>query len=357
MCIPAEVEQKIRVACAACPNLEWSGVLFYDYKGSFEQNNFYVRVRDILVMDIGSAAYTEWCADADVISYMAEHDLLDCQMGIVHSHNTMSTFFSGTDTNTLHDEGQDRNNIVSLIVNNKGEYSAAVTRRNTAVSVVHSEVTYPFFGEGDQSFVDEYETEEVYLEYFMFDIIRKEPKGLFGFIDRLAEIMRKPKPAPAYSWPKANPSALGAPKMGNGYLPGATPVTPKTATTQPVVITVEADPEVDRAVNLSVIQLLTGNVFAANPKFDIKNWVKTSMYKTYSTRFGTETDKKSEFHGWLDNTLEYILYSMVWPDMEDYNANDEASIKAELIRDKLKDMPASNIFLKEIVDSLENYID
>jgi hypothetical protein len=41
-------------------------------------------------MDVGNATYTEWCADADVISYMIENDLLHTQMGIVHSHNQMA---------------------------------------------------------------------------------------------------------------------------------------------------------------------------------------------------------------------------------------------------------------------------
>lgn len=90
MVIPPYVEERIRIACASVPNLEWSGVLFFKYKGNFEDGNLQVVCKDILLMDVGSAAYTEWSADAEVISYMAENDLLDCQMGIIHSHNTMA---------------------------------------------------------------------------------------------------------------------------------------------------------------------------------------------------------------------------------------------------------------------------
>lgn len=90
MIIPPAVEEKIRLACASVPNLEWSGVLFFKYKGSFENDDLLVTCKDILLMDIGTASYTEWAADADVISYMAENNLLDCQMGIVHSHNNMA---------------------------------------------------------------------------------------------------------------------------------------------------------------------------------------------------------------------------------------------------------------------------
>ena len=40
---------------------------------------------------------------------------------------TKMTFFSGTDLNTLQEEGSDMNNFLSLIVNNAGQYTAAIT--------------------------------------------------------------------------------------------------------------------------------------------------------------------------------------------------------------------------------------
>ena len=41
----------------------------------------------------------------------------------------MATFFSGTDTDTLREEGNKRNHFVSLIVNNAGTYTAGITRK------------------------------------------------------------------------------------------------------------------------------------------------------------------------------------------------------------------------------------
>jgi hypothetical protein len=52
--IPKEMEQKIRIACARLPENEWSGVLFYNVKGSFEKGTLKILCRDFLVMDIGS---------------------------------------------------------------------------------------------------------------------------------------------------------------------------------------------------------------------------------------------------------------------------------------------------------------
>ena len=83
-------------------------------------------------MDIGTEASTEFDMTPDVISYMTDNDLLDYQVGLIHSHHSMSTFFSGVDTNTLLEEGIDRAHFVSLIVNNKGSYTAGITRRVTA---------------------------------------------------------------------------------------------------------------------------------------------------------------------------------------------------------------------------------
>lgn len=83
--IPTSVEEQIRYLCQRIPDKEWSGTLFYTYEGSMEEDNLKIICKDIYVMDIGSAVYTEFDMSPDVISYMTEHmELLDCQMGLVH---------------------------------------------------------------------------------------------------------------------------------------------------------------------------------------------------------------------------------------------------------------------------------
>lgn len=92
--IPAEVERKIRFACQKVWNTEWSGTLFFTYEGSFENNDLVIKCVDIYIMDIGTQAYTEFDMNPDVIAYMTEHpELLDCQLGLIHSHNNMSKEF------------------------------------------------------------------------------------------------------------------------------------------------------------------------------------------------------------------------------------------------------------------------
>jgi hypothetical protein len=72
---------------------------------------------------------------------MVTEDLMDCDQGLIHSHNSMATFFSSTDDSTLVEEGKDRNFFVSLIVNNAGTYTAAVTRKSTIIGKVVNYVT------------------------------------------------------------------------------------------------------------------------------------------------------------------------------------------------------------------------
>lgn len=83
--IPAEVERKIRFACQKVWSTEWSGILFFTHKGSFENNDLVIKCVDFYIMDIGTQAYTEFDMNPDVIAYMAENpELLDCQMGLIH---------------------------------------------------------------------------------------------------------------------------------------------------------------------------------------------------------------------------------------------------------------------------------
>lgn len=91
MFIPKEVESKIRLLLNEIRNIEWSGVLFYDIEGNFEQGTLEITCKDILPMDIGSSAYTEWNMNADVVSYIVDHpELVGSYQGLVHSHHAMA---------------------------------------------------------------------------------------------------------------------------------------------------------------------------------------------------------------------------------------------------------------------------
>ena len=82
--VKQELEEKIRFLCNQLPRNEWSGTLFYDIEGSFEENNLHVICRDFFLQDVGEATYTEFKNDVDLASYMAEHELWDCYTGLTH---------------------------------------------------------------------------------------------------------------------------------------------------------------------------------------------------------------------------------------------------------------------------------
>ena len=165
--VTRELEKKIRFLCDKLPRNEWSGTLFYAVEGSFKDKNLHIIAKDFFLQDVGEAAYTEFKNDVDLAGYMAAHELWDCYTGLMHSHDMMSTFFSGTDLNTLKEEGNDANHFVSLIVNNAGTYTAAVTRKVVYKSTGTSLVKYNTF---DNVEVDDetltFEKEETFIEYY-----------------------------------------------------------------------------------------------------------------------------------------------------------------------------------------------
>lgn len=125
-----KVIDKITEWCRNLPNNEWSGVLFYNIEGNINEDNFKIICVDFYVQDIGSSAYTEYSEKDNVYSlnYADENGLLDCYTGIIHSHNVMKAFFSNTDLDTLKEKSVDMPHFLSVIVNNKLDCVAKLTR-------------------------------------------------------------------------------------------------------------------------------------------------------------------------------------------------------------------------------------
>jgi len=112
------LQSKIDYLITSIANCEWSGILFYNYHSDNIINGL-----DVFPMNIGNRCYTEFEINQDVIAYMVDNDLVGCKLGLIHSHHSMSTFFSSTDTETLKEQGKECE-FLSLIVNNVGIYNA-----------------------------------------------------------------------------------------------------------------------------------------------------------------------------------------------------------------------------------------
>lgn len=375
--IPAEVERKIRFACQKVWSTEWSGTLFFTHEGSFENNDLVIRCVDIYIMDIGTQAYTEFDMNPDVIAYMCENpELLDCQMGLIHSHNNMSTFFSGTDTATLKEEGRDRNNFVSLIVNNAGSYTAAITRRIKSKQVKES-VSYEFFGDGEKHDTKEYVSDADEIEWFYLKI-EKEGEN-YSFPDmaaRLEEIKQakaeraKKVQSPVYQggYKPVIANSYGT-KVGSANL--VKKETKRLKVTQPTLFDNADDLPFDDNYNIPygqvafdkvtlkslVLQLITGSIIISNSsKIDITKWAR-SMPALYEKRFGKGEKGMKNFKVWADSYTDYLTWYVTDEKLEELGF-DETEICAICAHDMIEELTKlpKNDYIKGYIDALQKYL-
>lgn len=375
--IPAEVERKIRFACQKVWSTEWSGTLFFTHEGSFEDNDLVIRCVDIYIMDIGTQAYTEFDMNPDVIAYMCENpELLDCQMGLIHSHNNMSTFFSGTDTATLKEEGRDRNNFVSLIVNNAGTYTAAITRRVKSKQVKES-VSYEFFGDGEKQDTKEYVSDADEIEWFYLKI-EKEGEN-YSFPDMAARL-EEIKQAKAEKAKKAQtPVYQGGykPVIANSYGTKAGPANlVKKEANKPKVVQPTLFDDIDDlpfeeeyyipygqvsfdkdTLKSLVLQLITGSIIISNDsKIDITKWAK-SMPALYEKRFGKGKVGMNNFKIWAETYAEYLTWYITDEKLEelDFDNTEICAICAHDMIEELTKLP-ENDYIKGYIDALQKYL-
>ena len=98
----------------------------------------------------------------------------------------MATFFSSTDINTLEKEGKDTNHFLSLIVNNKGAYSAAITRQ--VKYVTKKFMTYSTFSSSEKTEIKKEEGSEIQA----FDLkVEFAESDLWGLDKRITELQEK----------------------------------------------------------------------------------------------------------------------------------------------------------------------
>ena len=375
--IPAEVERKIRFACQKVWNTEWSGTLFFTHEGSFENNDLVIRCVDIYIMDIGTQAYTEFDMNPDVIAYMTEHsELLDCQMGLIHSHNNMSTFFSGTDTATLKEEGRDRNNFVSLIVNNAGSYTAAITRRIKSKQVIES-VSYEFFGDGEKQDTKKYVNDADEIEWFYLKIEKEGENYSFPDMAARLEEIKKAKAEKAKKAQAPTYSSGYKPVIANSYGTKAGPANlvnkedSKPKVTQPTLFDNVDDLPFDDNYSLPygqvtldkvtlkslVLQLITGSIIISNDsKIDITKWAK-SMPALYEKRFGKGEEGMENFKMWADTYTEYLTWYVTDEKLKELGF-DEAEICAICAHDMIEELTKlpENDYIKGYIDALQKYL-
>ena len=361
--ITPELEEKIRFLCARFPNNEYSGVLFYDYTGRFEDNSLVLTAKDFCLMDYGSATYTEFDKSAEICNYMIEHDLLECQQGLMHSHDQMPTFFSGTDLGTLQEEGSDMNNFLSLIVNNAGQYTAAITRKVKHIPHVTEVLEYEFFGEETINIGnDEYDAIESYeIEYFFLNI--EKPTVNIGYTDlfnRIEEISKdKTKITNISREPRANLIVDSTLKATPLYKETNIPFSKANTAVQAGV---DTDESIDynkykfneTDLNNIVKQLLIGSPIFT-PK-DLNEWVQ-KMPTVFSKRFGEGQKGLANYRAFIGYFVEFLVTEAFDDNLaeEGYLEDSQMAICAYGVLQKLHTFK-TNSFIEVIEDEVERFI-
>lgn len=387
--IPAEVEKKIRFLCKNIWDVEWSGVLFYKVEGAFEDKSLTIRCVDLFQMDIGISVYTEFNVSPDMATYMVDHpELLEegIYQGLIHSHNNMATFFSGTDTATLSAEGNDMAHFVSLIVNNAGKYTAGVTRKYKCVQTVSEKYTYPTWNGEVREGVETFDIEEEKLEWFNLDIVFEDATDDFEteMMERLKEIKESKKKVvvPMYkgrnyysqydnygksiaptkevgsTFPVDKDKYYGEEGRGwykakeipakQGELPFEQPWEENLDIPYSVVT-------VDKDIVQSIVrQLVTSSIIISNESaVDVKKWAN-SMESLYRRRFGSV----KEFEYFASNYVDYLINYTYDEDVMAVINNDDSTMAALLahdVREELEKLP-KNPWLSVYIKLMDDYI-
>lgn len=153
-------------------------------------NDIALEVVDFMLQDVGNAVYTEYDLNEEVAGYIADNldELLGTKVALLHSHNKMAAFFSGTDIATLNEKAKECNNVLSVVVNNAGTYVAKFTQQILATANSHTKVNtkttfdYTLLGDSDRhettNKTEESDSSEDYIELKMYDCDLIIPKNM-----------------------------------------------------------------------------------------------------------------------------------------------------------------------------------
>ena len=280
---------------------------------------------------------------------------------------TKMTFFSGTDLNTLQEEGSDMNNFLSLIVNNAGQYTAAITRKVKHIPHVTETLEYEFFGDGTINLgTDEYDAVESYeIEYFFLDIEKPTVNiGYTDLFDRINEISNSKVINIASKKENTNnnfnlksnliiPSTVQEPIL-EGKLPFEGLSKQKAEVDKEDIIDYDNVKFNNNQLNSITKQLLIGSPIFT-PK-DLNEWVQ-KMPTVFSKRFGEGQKGLENYRAFIGYFVEFLLSEAFDEDLaeEGYMEDYQMPICAYGVLQKLHTFK-TNSFIEVIKDELERFI-
>lgn len=327
-------------------------------------------------MDLGTGGWTEFKMNEDVAAYMAENiELFSCELGILHSHHSLGAFLSGQDMKRIQEDGNDTNCFLSLVVDTRGTYVAALTRKvQTKYKVTKEDLgtSYQFFGEEEVKVQDEKGpiesnyVDESYIEYFMLDVEREEVSNPFDYLDaRFKEIEEKKKAQPSKQWtlPKWNTNDTTENAWGKDYPKNTSLWLPKAK--EPLLFNEEGvyDKEAETVwesneeeIHTCVVQMITCSFIVDSKKIDLKQWVTRHMANKYAEIFIED----GMFDEWCDFVVDFLLdryyaqYGILSEDPDIFEAYTANAIKDEL--EQYADCAGVTEYIETYIKALDRHI-
>lgn len=271
----------------------------------------------------------------------------------------------------------DRSHFVSLIVNNAGSYTAAITRKIKSQKVIKDNYNYPTFGNKIISENKDYFSETEAIEYFSLNIEIEKEECVHEELKNRLEELKKAKATLTYK-----PSCpIGKPLQTPLPFPKEEKKTDKPAEVKKtieeevediplseIIDTIgEEDPETiipyghirfnENLVNSVVLQLITGSVIVPNShKIDVKKWAE-NLPTIFGNRFGTDEEGIKAFIAWASNHIDFICWYTEDKHLIDEGLGDGemAAILAHDVIEKLTELDM-NEYIKIYIDILQEYI-
>ena len=271
------------------------------------------------------------------------------------------TFFSGTDTATLQEEGSYKNNFVSLIVNNAGTYTAAITRHVFCEVKNNTTYTYEMFGEGPKIGQEEGTEKKECIEYFMMNVHKPEvPENTLDTrINEILEKKRRTTTRYTSSWNSKNtayndrtsydlvwgdePFYVEKKDTDKHYKPIDIPWAEEEFHTTP-----KNQTAINKAaLKITMARLLTGSVTCNERDINIDSWI-ANYDKVYTAKFANLID----YSEWLAPYMEYLMYHIPGVSTDVIDDVVTAAYANEMIA---KIGKPNGEFSKELVDQLRFY--
>lgn len=279
----------------------------------------------------------------------------------IKSHHTMGAFFSGQDINNLQEFANDTNCYLSLVVDTKGEYVAALTRKLHIEAEVITTITdyhYEFFGEGPKKNPDvisnsttKKSTSEV-IEYYMLEVTREAVDNPLDYLDRRFEEISRNKASERAShyyygndydydgWWKER--TFGKDTFEENALEGKKPKQlslfnedemeqkkerNKGKKKEPEKDLDEDYPKPDaKLIYQATARMLTCSLALNTDKFNMKTWINNHMDNVYEKTFGGSNrhEQESNIMEWVNFIVPFTIQIFKDPALDNYFI-DEAS--------------------------------